>query len=97
VPPTRPTVRSQQHQRVEVGDRVVEPVDQRARTVGAAVTAVLDRVHRKALGDKLRGHVRIAVAVLGGPMRDHDHRAHIPLRTGDPLLPADAQPAGADE
>ena len=59
------------------------------------MAAVLDRVHRIPLADEPRRHMPIAIGVLARPVGDHDDGAGLPVR--EPVLPEDAQAAGAGQ
>ena len=81
---------------VEVGRGVREPVDERARSLRAAVAAMVDRPDREPARRELPREPRVPPAVLGGPVGDDDVRTR---RRGQvlPGLPGDAQSSLARE
>ena len=80
---------------VEIGDRVVNPIDQGSRPRRAPVAAMVERVDRIALGDQRVGDVVVAVAVFTGAVDDHDHCLGADRRR--PGLPEDAATTGSAE
>src|SRR5437764_9637648 len=80
-------------ERVEVGDRVVDAVDQRSRALGLSVAAMIERIDRPPLADQAGGDLAVAPAVLARPMSDHDDGLRITV--AEPGLAVDLQSADA--
>jgi len=89
----RMLARRQSDHRIEVGDRVIDPVDECAGSGRAAVAAMLERVYGVAVVDQPRCDVRVASAVLAGAVADRDDGAR--TAAGEPRLAVDAKSAGA--
>ena len=82
-------------EQAEVLDELVEPADHRASAVGAAVAAMVERVHDVALAGEALGDVPIAAAVLGRAVDEHHAAARLGLRL--PRLPVQAHAVGRAE
>ena len=78
----------QDGQRVEIGDGVVDAINQRSRPLRAAVASVVDGVDGEPLRDQPRGHVGVAAAVLARAVGHHHDGAR--LRVRKPRPPIDA-------
>ena len=82
-------------QPVEIICGVVDTVDHGPRPLGAAVAAVVERVHGVALIHESHRDVCVATAVLTCPVGDHDHRAGRPI--GQPRLAVEPDASHAFE
>ena len=83
-------------ERVDVGDDVVHVLDEGARTVGAAVAAMVERVDGVALADEPGDDVVIAAAVLAQAVDEDDDRARRRV-VGRPGAPEDVAVTDAAE
>src|SRR4051812_3397282 len=83
------------HQGVEIGHDVVQPIDEGARALRAAVAAMVERVHGKASRRQLLADPPVATAVLGRAMRQHDEGTRI--AGGQPRLGVELEAALAGE
>src|SRR5947209_13982800 len=90
--PARIPSRRECDQAVDIGDRVIHAVDQRSRSRGLAVTAVVKSVSGEAGHGKPPSDVRIAPGVLTDAVSDDHHGTR---RTrGQPCPPVDLGPRG---
>src|SRR5436305_1105347 len=80
---SRPRERADQHVKVtEIG---IEPIDRAAAPAGAAVPTQIRCVHTEAATQEGCHQLRVAAAVLGAAVNEHDRCAR--LAVGRPCLP----------
>ena len=78
---------------VEVGDGIVEAVDERPRSLRAAMAAVIEGVYGKSAFGELPADPVVAPTALGGSVREDDHGSRI--RGRQPRLCVQLQSADA--